>query len=80
MYDVVSRKDTFTKTTQEIVEYIRHKFNDAGEFCTGMVEMRLVPITEPTAPSTDEDAIWFKLWKMVCRAYEKQSEAHHHNS
>ena len=79
MYNVVSRKDTSTKTAQEIVEYIGCEFNDAGEFHTGMVEMRLMPLTKPTAP-TDEDAIKFELWKMVHRAYEKQTKACHHNS
>ena len=54
MYDVVSRKDTFAKTTQEIAEYVRCKFNNAGEFCTGMVEMRLMPLTEPMAPTNDD--------------------------
>ena len=63
----------------EIAEYIRHEFNDAREFQTGMVEMRLAPLTGPIPP-TSNDAIQFELWKMVHRAYEKQTEAHHHNS
>ena len=79
MYDVVSRKDTFTKTTQEIAEYVGHEFDDAGEFHTGMVEMKLMPLNKPTAP-TNDDQIKFKLWRMACRAYEKQTEAHHCNS
>ena len=44
-----------------------------------MVEMRLMPLTEPTPP-TNDDQIKFKLWKMARRAYEKQTEACHHNS
>jgi hypothetical protein len=32
VYDIVSGKDTFAKTTQEIAEDIRREFNDAGEF------------------------------------------------
>ena len=79
MYDVVSGKDTFAKTTREIAEYVGHEFDDAGEFRTGMVEMRLVPLTEP-APPTDDNQIRFELWKMAHRAYEKQTEAHRCNS
>ena len=67
------------KTMREIAKYVGHEFDGAGEFCTGMVEMRLTPLTKPTAP-TDNDQIKFELWKMACRAYEKQSEACHHNS
>ena len=58
---MVSGKDTFTKTTQEITEYIGCEFNDAREFQTGMVEMRLSPLTELTPPADDDDAIKFKL-------------------
>ena len=38
-----------------------------------------MPLTEPTAP-TDDSAIQFELWNMARRTYEKQTEAHHHNS
>jgi hypothetical protein len=42
VYDVVSGKDTFTKMTREITEYVGREFDDAGEFRTGMVEMRSI--------------------------------------
>ena len=32
VYDVVSGKDTFAKTTREIAEYVSHEFDDEGEF------------------------------------------------
>ena len=32
VYDVVSGKDTFMKTTREIAEYVGREFDDAGEF------------------------------------------------
>jgi hypothetical protein len=32
VYDVVSGKDTFAKTTREIAEYVGREFEDAGEF------------------------------------------------
>ena len=79
MYNVVSGKDTFAKTTREIAEYVGCKFDDAGEFRTGMVEMRLTPLTEP-APPTDDNQIRFELWKMARRAHEKQTEARRCNS
>ena len=64
IYDVVSGKDTFAKTMREITEYASHEFEDAGEFQTGMVEMRLAPLTEPTVPTTGNQ-VAFELWKMV---------------
>jgi hypothetical protein len=79
VYDVVSGKDTFAKTTREIAEYVGREFNDAGEFRTGMVEMRLPPLTEPSPPAVDTP-INFELWKMARRAFEKQTEARRRNS
>ena len=79
VYDVVSGKDTFAKTTQEIAEYIGREFEDAGEFQTGMVKMKLTPLVEPMAP-TSSNAVLFELWKMNCWAYKKQKEAQCRNS
>ena len=79
VYDVMSSNDTIAKTSREIAEYVGWEFEDAGEFCMGMVEMKLPALTEPTAP-TGSDAIKFKVWKMACHAYEKQTEARHQNS
>ena len=74
IYDVVSGKDTFVKTTEEIAKYAGCEFDDAGEFRTGMVEMRLPPLTEPP-PAADDTAINFKLWKMACHTFKKQTKA-----
>jgi hypothetical protein len=79
MYDVVSGKDTFAKTTWEIAEYVGREFDDAGEFRTGMVEMRLAALIEP-APPVDGTPINFELWKMARRTFEKQTEARRCNS
>ena len=65
VYDVMSGKDTFTKMTHEIAEYVGHEFDDTGEFCTaGMVSMRLPTLTELMVP-TDDDSVKFELWKMA---------------
>jgi hypothetical protein len=64
VYDVVSGKDTFAKTTREIAEYVGRDFDDAGEFHTGMVEMSLPPIIEPAVPQ-DGNPVSFKLWRMA---------------
>jgi type II secretory pathway pseudopilin PulG len=79
VYDVVTGKDTFAKTTREIAEYVGREFDDAGEFRTGMVEMSLPPIVEPAAPE-DGSPINFELWKMARRTFEKQTEARRRNS
>ena len=79
VYDVVSGKDTFAKTTREIAEYVGREFDDAGEFRTGMVEMRLAALAEP-APPEDNTPMNFELWKMARRTFEKQTEARRRNS
>jgi hypothetical protein len=79
VYDVISGKDTLAKTTREIAEYVGREFDDAGEFRTGMVEMRLPALTEP-APPVDGTPINFELWKMTRRTFEKQTEARRRNS
>ena len=40
--DMVTRKDTFTKTMWDIAEHVSRQFDEAGEFCTGMAEMNLL--------------------------------------
>jgi hypothetical protein len=80
VYDMLSGKDTFAKTTREIAEYVSREFDDAGEFRTGMVEMRLPLLTEPPPPA-DDTPINFELWKMMAqRTFEKQTEARRRNS
>ena len=64
VYDVVSGKDTFAKTTREIAEYVGREFDDAGEFRTGMVEMSLAALIEP-APPDDNTPMNFEL--CVCK-------------
>jgi hypothetical protein len=81
VYDVVSEKDTFAKTTREIAEHVRREFDDAGEFRTGMVEMSLPTLVEPTPPdANDASMISFERWKMAMRSYEKRMEARTQNS
>jgi hypothetical protein len=75
VYDVVTGKDTFAKTTREIAEYVGREFDDAGEFRTGMVEMQLRPLDEPVPPANPNQMVEFELWKMARRTYEKQLEA-----
>jgi hypothetical protein len=80
VYDVVSGKDSFAKTTREISEYVGCEFDDAGEFRTGMVELQLRPLDEPAPPADLGQMVEFELWKMARRTYEKQLEARCRNS
>jgi hypothetical protein len=81
IYDVVSGKETFAKTTREIAEYVGREFDDAGEFRTGMVEMLLPTLVEPMPPdASDASMISFEQWKMVMHTYEKRMEACTQNS
>jgi hypothetical protein len=78
---VVSGKDTFAKTTREIAEYVGREFDNAGEFRTGMVEMSLPTLVEPTPPDADDNSmISFERWKIAMRTYEKKMEARIRNS
>ena len=68
------------KTTWEITKYVGQEFvDDAGEFRTGMVEMRLPTLTK-LLPPADDMAINFKLWKMAHHTFKKQTKAQHQNS
>jgi hypothetical protein len=80
VYDVVSGKDTFAKTTREIAEYVGREFDDAGEFRTGMVDMQLRPLDEPAPPADPNQVVEFELWKMARQNCEKQAEARRRNS
>ena len=75
VYDVVSGKETFTKTTRDIAEYVGRQFEEAGEFRTAMVDMELAPLVEPTAPTDTTNVVALELWKMARRTYEKKVEA-----
>jgi hypothetical protein len=79
VYDVVSGKDTFAKMTREITEYVGREFDDAREFRTGMVEMRLAALVE-LAPLEDNTPMNFELWKMARQTFEKQTKARRRNS
>jgi len=80
VYDVVTGKDTFAKTTREIAEYVGREFDDAGEFRTGMVAMRLPDLTEPVAPADNAGVVAVELWKLARRTYEKSLEVRRKNS
>jgi hypothetical protein len=79
VYDVLSGKDTFAKTTREIAEYVGREYDDAGEFRTGMVELRLPPLVRPAAPP-DNSLINVELWKIEIGDYQKQVVARRRNS
>jgi hypothetical protein len=80
VYDVVSGKDSFAKTTREIAKCVGHEFNNAGEFRTGMVELQLSPLVKLAPPTNVDQVVKFELWKMAWRTYKKQLEARHCNS
>ncbi len=63
VYDIITGKDTFTKKTQEITKYIGQEFDDAGEFCTGMVDLALCPLDEQMPPTNLSQVVEFELWK-----------------
>lgn len=71
---------TFAKTTHEIAEHMGHKFDDAGEFHMGMVDMVLHPLDKPAPPADPNQAVEFELWKMAHRNYEKQAKVRQRNS
>jgi hypothetical protein len=51
IYAIAVGKDTFTKMTQKIAEYVTCQFNDASEFRMGMEQLELEPLAEPMPPN-----------------------------
>ena len=59
---VVAGKDTFLKTTREIAEHVRSTMTGAGDFRTGMVELMLPPLENPTDPADDAGFVAHENW------------------
>jgi hypothetical protein len=72
-YDVIAGKDTFLKTTREIAEYVGCTFDDAGEFRTGLVDMKLPELIEPVAPSKDASFAELEKWRLAIKRHENNA-------
>jgi hypothetical protein len=59
---------------------VGHEFDDASEFCKGMVNMVLCPLDEPAPPTNPNQVVKFELLKMAHQNYEKQAKGRQHNS
>mmetsp|Transcript_30187 Transcript_30187/g.42774 ORF Transcript_30187/g.42774 Transcript_30187/m.42774 type:complete len:109 (+) Transcript_30187:329-655(+) len=57
VYDVTHGKETFTKSTRMITEYVSRQYNDAGEFRTDIVEVSLPMLSEPVGPNNDSNFV-----------------------
>jgi hypothetical protein len=77
---MVTNKDTFTKTTREIAEYLSCEYDDVGKFRTGMVDMQLPELVEPVPPADPGNVVAIELWKLLRRTYGKKSEIRRKNS
>ena len=80
VYDVVSSKDTFQKTTREIAEYVGRTYEDAAEFRTGMVDLDLPANTAPTRPADPNDAFEMKIWELKQREFMAKERSRARNS
>jgi hypothetical protein len=80
VYDVGFDKDTFTKTTQDIAEYMASQYNDAAEFRIGMERLELAQLAEPTLPGANATPVELKLWELTRRTYEKKVKARNRNN
>ena len=80
VYDVTAGRDTFTKTTRDIAEYIGREYEDAGEFRIGMVDLELPPIVAPAEPDDANNMLQLERWKIQTRLYEKKTETRRKNS
>jgi hypothetical protein len=49
---------------------VGHEFDDASEFCKGMVNMVLCPLDEPAPPTNPNQVVEFELLKMAHQNYE----------
>ncbi len=75
MYNIVTGKEKFLKTTREIAEYVSWEFDDAEEFRMGMEDQLLLVLCEPEPPGHDATRVQFELWKIERNAYQKKKEA-----
>jgi hypothetical protein len=65
VYDVGFDKDTFTKTTRDIAEYMASQYDDTAEFRIGMERLELTQLAEPTLPGANATPVKLKLWELA---------------
>ena len=66
--------ETFQKTTREIAEFIGREFDEGGELRTGLVNLKLPELIEPSPPSDpNTDKVGFEKWKFEFARYRKDS-------
>ncbi len=80
VYDILTGKETFLKTTREIAKYVTWEYDDAKEFRIGMEDQLLPVLTEPHLPDADVSRVEFELWKIERNAYHKKKEARECNN
>jgi hypothetical protein len=85
VYDVVSGKDTFLKTTREIAEYVSRTYENAGEFRTGMVDLSLPTLHKPPRPTgataeATPSVFDIEEWKTAMRNYDDLTRNRKKNS
>mmetsp|Transcript_24339 Transcript_24339/g.36098 ORF Transcript_24339/g.36098 Transcript_24339/m.36098 type:complete len:214 (+) Transcript_24339:1120-1761(+) len=71
VYDVApvqNSYDLFGTTTKAIGKHVATKYEDAADFRTGLVELRLPVLVQPANPPLD-DPIALELWKIDIREF-----------
>lgn len=80
IYDVVTGRGTYQKTTKEIAEYIGRTYEDAGEFRTGLVNLRLPVLVPPANPTSNADTATIEIWKEKRKIHVREVTARKRNS
>ncbi len=70
VYDIVAGKESFLRTTREIAEYVGSRYEDAGEFRIGMVELSLPTLAAPTHPADATKTFEMEEWKIAFRMHQ----------
>lgn len=75
IYDLSSdTRSTFVTVTKPIAEYISRKVPNAGVYRTGMVQLKLPNLVEPSDPTNPNDQVAFAKWKIQLDIYVKAME------
>jgi len=80
VYDIVARKESFLRTTREIAEYVGSRYEDAGEFRIGMVELSLPTLAAPTHPADATKTFEMEEWKIAFRMHQDAVRICKHNN
>jgi hypothetical protein len=76
IYDCSDNRQTdpFTKTTEEIAEYVVRNYKCPGDIRLAVLEQKLTIMKEPPEPADDSSCAIFKKWEMELKEYSDRKK------